>query len=156
MAPSLFRSPVQLPPADALELSKQAPAILRSFPSTVSSSAITDLFSAPENPELWLTYENLILSSLRTGDDKAAHECLARLLARFGNENERVMALGGLVKEAEAANNGELERVLKEYDQILSENDTNIVRRRRSPTLPPPCLYLGVPLLTSNSRNSLS
>ncbi|KAK4163611.1 TPR repeat protein oca3 [Cladorrhinum sp. PSN259] len=131
MAPSLFRSPVQLLPAEALELSKQAPGILRSSPST-SSSAISALFSAPEKPELWISYENLILSSLRTGDDKAASQCLARLVARFGEDNERVMALRGLVKEAEAQNNGELEKILKEYDQILSENDTNIpIMKRR-------------------------
>lgn len=68
------------------------------------------------------------MSCLRTGDDQAAHQCLKRLVARFGNDNERVQALSGLVKEAEAQNNGELEEVLKEYNQILGENGTNIVR----------------------------
>ncbi|KAK4228272.1 TPR repeat protein oca3 [Podospora fimiseda] len=132
MAPSVFRSPVQLPPAEALELSKQAPAILRSSANTASTSAIGAIFSAPEKPEEWITYENLILSSLRTGDDKAANQCLARLVARFGENNERVMALRGLIKEAEAQNDGELEKILKEYDQILSENDTNIpIAKRR-------------------------
>jgi hypothetical protein len=48
-------------------------------------------------------------------------------VARFGNDNERVMALKGLVKEAEANNNGALEKVLKEYEGILAENSTNIV-----------------------------
>lgn len=43
-----------------------------------------------------------------------------------------MMALRGLVKEAEAQNNGELEKVLKEYDEILSGNDTNIpIMKRR-------------------------
>ncbi|KAL2143701.1 hypothetical protein VTI28DRAFT_10131 [Corynascus sepedonium] len=132
MAPSVLQSPVQLPPAAALSLSQQAPAILRNSPSTASSSPFGTLLSGSEKPEQWLQYENLILSCLRTGDDQAAHVCLGRLVARFGDDNERVQALRGLVKEAEAKNNGALEDVLKEYDEILSENDTNIpVAKRR-------------------------
>lgn len=130
MAPSLLHPPTQLPPASALALSQQAPAVLRSSPASVSSSPLSALFSAPEKPELWIKYENLILSCLRTGDDQSAHQCLERLVARFGADNERVQALRGLVKEAEAADNSALEDVLKEYEQILSENDTNIVGRR--------------------------
>lgn len=86
------------------------------------------MFSEKESPELWLKYENLLLSCLRTGDEQAAHQCLERLVTRFGDENERIMAFKGLLKEADAQNNGELDRILKEYDQILGENDTNIVR----------------------------
>lgn len=42
------------------------------------------------------------------------------------------MALKGMVKEAEARDNTELEAVLKEYDQLLSDNDTNIpIMKRR-------------------------
>lgn len=134
MAPSLIRSPVQLPPAEALALSQQAPVVLQSSPSTVSSSALGSLFSATEKPELWIQYENLILSCLRTGDDRAAQECYDRLAARFGN-NDRVKALGGLIKEAQAQNNGELEKVLKEYDQMLEENNTNLVREPHFPFL---------------------
>ncbi|GAB1314070.1 Inositol phosphatase SIW14 [Madurella fahalii] len=132
MAPTVLYPPTQLPPASALALSQQAPLILRSSPATVSSSPFSALFSAPEKPELWMKYENLILSCLRTGDDQAAHQCLERLITRFGDGNERVQALRGLVKEAEAQNNGALEDVLKEYDQILAENDTNIpIAKRR-------------------------
>ncbi|KAK4177950.1 hypothetical protein QBC36DRAFT_121449 [Triangularia setosa] len=131
MAPSLIRSPVQLPPAEALATSQQAPVVLQSSPSTVSSSALGSLFSATEKPELWIQYENLILSCLRTGDDRAAQECHNRLVARFGN-NDRVKALGGLIKEAQAQNNGELEKILKEYDQMLDENNTNLpIMKRR-------------------------
>lgn len=48
-------------------------------------------------------------------------------MLRFGEGNERVQALQGLVKEADANNTGAFEKVLKEYDAILAENDTNIV-----------------------------
>jgi hypothetical protein len=89
---------------------------------------LASAFSASESPELWLKYENLLLSCLRTGDEQAAHQCLDRLVARFGGNNERVLALKGLVKEADASSNAELEKVLKEYDEILAENGTNIVR----------------------------
>ncbi|KAK4154583.1 hypothetical protein C8A00DRAFT_14277 [Chaetomidium leptoderma] len=132
MASSVLYPPTQRSPAGALALSQQAPAILRSSPSTVSSSPLNALLSGSEKSEMWLQYENLILSCLRTGDDQAAHQCLKRLVARFGTDNERVQALMGLVKEAEANNNGELEDVLKGYGEILSENDTNVpIAKRR-------------------------
>ncbi|KAL2160595.1 hypothetical protein VTH06DRAFT_1283 [Thermothelomyces fergusii] len=132
MSSTVLQTPVQLSPAAALALSQQAPAILRSSASTASSSPFGTLLSGSEKPEQWLQYENLILACLRTGDDQAAHACLGRLVARFGDDNERVQALRGLVKEAEAKSNGALEDVLKEYDQILGQNDTNIpVAKRR-------------------------
>lgn len=132
MAPPILQSPVQLSPAAALALSQQAPAFLRSSPSTVSSSPLSTLFSGPEKSEQWLQYENLIVSCLRTGDDQAAHQCLQRLVARFGDDNERVQAIRGLVKEAQAQGNGALEEVLNEYNQILEENDANIpIAKRR-------------------------
>lgn len=127
MAPSLLRPPSHLSPQQALELSQRAPGVLASSPSTISSSALASVFSAPESTELWLTYENLLLSCLRTGDEKAAHECLERLVKRFGDDNERIMAFTGLLKEAEAPDYMALEKVLKEYDGILAENHTNIV-----------------------------
>lgn len=133
MPPSLLHPPGQLSPAAALYLSQQAPAVLQGSPSSVSSSPLSALFSEKESPELWLKYENLLLSCLRTGDEQAAHQCLERLVTRFGDDNERIMAFKGLLKEADAQNNGELERILKEYDQILGENDTNIVRLRLPP-----------------------
>jgi hypothetical protein len=126
MAPSALQPPTQLPPAAALALSQQAPTILRSSRPKPSSPL------SSENSDQWLQYENLILSCLRTGDDQAAHSCLRRLITRFGDDNERVQALRGLVKEAEAKNNNELEDILKEYNQILSGNDTNIVRLHSS------------------------
>jgi ER membrane protein complex subunit 2 len=128
MAPSLLQPPGQLSPADALRLSQRAPRVLENSPSHISSSPLTSPFSASESAELWINYENLFLSCIRTGDNPAAHECLERLIRRFGDDNERVMAFKGLLKEADASNSQELDLVLKEYDEILSENSTNIVR----------------------------
>lgn len=133
MAPPTLLPASQLSPADALAVAQQAPAFLRSSPATVSSSPLNTLLYGSEKSELWLQYENLILTCLRTGDDTAAHAALRRIVSRFGDDNERVQALQGLVKEAEAQNDGELEKVLKEYNQILSVNDTNIVRPRLLP-----------------------
>lgn len=132
MAPSLLHPPSHLSPAQALELSQRAPAILQNSPRTISSSPLASLFSSPENTELWITVENLLLSCLRTGDEKAAHECLERLILRFGEDNERIMAFMGLVKEADAPNNAALEKVLKEYDEIIAKNEINIpIAKRR-------------------------
>lgn len=127
MAPSLVQPQGHLSPAEALHLAQQAPTILRSNPKAVSASPLQFLFSAPETAELWTIYENLLLTCLRTGDDAAAHQCLERLVLRFGDKNERVMALKGLVKEAEASNPSELEKVLIEYDLLLEEDGANIV-----------------------------
>lgn len=132
MPPSLLHPPSQLSPSAALQLSQQAPNVLSESLSAVSSSPFS-LFSAAETPELWIKYENLLLSCLRTGDERAAHECLERLTTRFGKTNERVMALSGLVKEADAQNPDDLEKVLKEYDEVLSEDSANIVRCPRGP-----------------------
>ncbi|KAK5663004.1 hypothetical protein OQA88_6418 [Cercophora sp. LCS_1] len=132
MAPSLLHPPSQLSPGDALQLSQQAPSVLQNSASTTSSSPFNALLSNPETADQWVQHENLLLSCLRTGDEVAANRCLEKLLARFSEDNERVMALRGLVKEAEAQNNGELEKVLHEYDQILSNNNTNIpITKRR-------------------------
>lgn len=51
---------------------------------------------------------------------------------RFGHDNERIMALKGLLKEADADDDATLDVILKEYDQILQENPTNIVSLARS------------------------
>ncbi|ROV87887.1 hypothetical protein VMCG_10291 [Cytospora schulzeri] len=132
MAPSLLHPPSHLSPAQALELSQRAPTLLRRNPKAISSSPLASLFSQPESTELWIIYENLLLSCLRTGDEEAAHECIERLVQRFGQDNERIMAFMGLVQEAEASNNADLEKILKEYDEVLAKNDTNIpITKRR-------------------------
>ncbi|KAI9158777.1 kinetoplast-associated protein KAP [Paramyrothecium foliicola] len=135
MSGSLIQPAAHLSSAEALQLAQQAPTILRSNPKAISSSPLSFLFSATENAELWTIYENLLLTCLRTGDDDAAHQCLERLVLRFGDSNERVMALKGLVKEAQASNHSELEKVLKEYDAILKEDATNIPIAKRKVAL---------------------
>lgn len=126
----LLHPPSHLPPATALQNSQQAPAILENSAGSISQSLVGSLLAAPETSELWTTYENLLLSCLRTGDDEAAHKCLARLVNRFGDEHERIQALIGLVKEAEARDTATLAVILGEYDEILRETATNIVSRR--------------------------
>lgn len=73
-------------------------------------------------------YEKLLLSCLRTGDDKAAHICLEKLIDRFGATSERVMGLRGLYQEAVAQDDSALQKVLEEYSTVLAEDPTNTVR----------------------------
>jgi len=128
----LLHPPSHLPPATALQNSQRAPAILENSAGSISQSLVGSLLAAPETSELWTTYENLLLSCLRTGDDEAAHKCLARLVNRFGDEHERIQALIGLVKEAEAKDTATLTIILGEYDEILRETATNIpIAKRR-------------------------
>jgi hypothetical protein len=129
MSSSLLRPPSHLSPATALHLAQQAPQIIKSSPGSISTSVLQSLLSASETPELWTIYENLLLSCLRTGDDESAHMCLGRLINRFGDDNERIMALIGLMKEADAEDNATLQAILKEYETILQKSPTNIVRR---------------------------
>ena len=128
MAPSLLRPQGHFSPEEVLQLAQQAPEILRGNPKAFSSSPLSFLFTPPETPELWTIYENLLLSCLRVGDEQAAHQCLERLVIRFGDDNERIMAFKGLVKEADAKGDAGLDAVLKEYQAILAEDATNIVR----------------------------
>ena len=128
MSSSILHPPAHLPPSVALQLSQQAPALLSKTPSSIASYSLSSVYAAPETPELWTTYENLMLSCLRTGDQQSARVCLERLLSRFGGSNERLMALQGLYQEATAENDTELQRVLKEYDAILKSDPSNMVR----------------------------
>ncbi|KAI1188273.1 tetratricopeptide [Nemania serpens] len=133
MSSALLHPPSHLPPATALHLSQQAPSILENSPGAISTSALQSIFSASETPELWTIYENLLLSCLRTGDDESAHLCLGRLVNRFGSDNERVMALEGLLKEATATDTAALDLVLQEYEQILQGNPPNVpIAKRRA------------------------
>jgi tetratricopeptide (TPR) repeat protein len=53
---------------------------------------------------------------------------LDRLLSRFGESNERIMALQGLYREATAESDSDLQKVLTEYDSILKGDPGNMVR----------------------------
>jgi hypothetical protein len=127
MASSLLHPPSHLPPNVALRLSQQAPSLLRNTPSSISPYSISSLWSAAESAELWTTYENLMLSCLRTGDEQSAHLCLQRLTERFGAENERLMALRGVFQEATADDDAALKTILEEYEKILVADPSNMV-----------------------------
>ncbi|TGO24308.1 hypothetical protein BPAE_0106g00120 [Botrytis paeoniae] len=134
MSSALLHPPAHLPPALALQNSQQAPSILRNTPSSISSWSLSSIWTAAESPELWTTYENLLMSCLRTGDEKSAQLCIKRLQERFGVENERIMAMRGLLCEVNAEDNAALQKVLDGYEQNLSDNPNNmpILKRRIS------------------------
>ncbi|SPO00693.1 related to kinetoplast-associated protein KAP [Cephalotrichum gorgonifer] len=135
MAPSLLRPQAHLSNQEILELAQQAPSILRKNPRAFETSPLLALFTASENTELWIIYENLLLACLRIEDDRSAVEILARLALRFGDDNQRIMALKGLVREAQAKDNAELEEILKGYETVLIDignSGTNIpIAKRR-------------------------
>ena len=134
MSIDLLQPTTHVPPSTALRISQQAPAILRSSSSFKIPYPLS-LIVSTESQELWTTYENLFLVCLRTGDDKSALNCLDRLTERFGNDNERIMALRGMYHEATAENSKALEEVLEGYVQILQENPTNVPIRKRTAAL---------------------
>lgn len=123
-----LNSPLRMHNAEALGLSQQTAQHLQKHASTGLTTIPIPFLSYPESTELWLTYERLLLSCLRTGDDKEAHRCLEKLIDRFGSTNERVMGLRGLYQEAVAKNDAALDRILKEYNEVLAEDSVNAVR----------------------------
>ena len=116
----------QMSNVEALQLSQYAPQFLKKHESS-RMSVILPYLSVSESSDLWLTYEQLLFSNLRTGDDKSALLCLDNLISRFGANNERVMALRGIYQESVAEDNEALEKVLQQYETILLEDPTNTV-----------------------------
>lgn len=110
---------------DVLKFSQNAPQYLQKQ-ANVQTSTLPFL-SATESSDVWITYEQLLLSCLRTGDDESALLCLDSLISRFGADNERIMALRGLYQEAVAEDETALDKVLQKYEQIILEDPTNIV-----------------------------
>lgn len=119
-----------VPPSTAVQISQQAPQTLQRSPKTSVPWPLS-IFTSNETQETWNIYENLFLSCLRTGDDKSAFICLERLTDRFGERNERVMALRGMYNESLAENDAEVEKVLKNYESTLKESPLNMPIRKR-------------------------
>ena len=76
---------------------------------------------------MWTDNEKLLIACLRTGDDKSAFLCLERLTQRFGAEDDRVLALKGLYREATAKSPAELEKILQDYETILEAKPMSVV-----------------------------
>ena len=124
---SLLHPPTHLPPSVALHLSQQAPLLLqKASPSQLFPSI--PYLTTQESAETWTNYENLLVSCLRTGDDKSARLCLERLSERFGERNERVMGLKGLYDEAVAEDRAALGHILMGYEEILQQDPVNMVK----------------------------
>ncbi|KAI4156715.1 MAG: hypothetical protein LQ340_000068 [Diploschistes diacapsis] len=93
------------------------------------------LLTPPETSELWYVYEQLLVSCLQCGDDKSANMCLERLAGRFDSSNERVMGLKGMYDEAVAEDSRDLETILQNYRNTLSQRPTNGAIAKRQTAL---------------------
>ena len=131
---------------DALILSQQTTAFLRDhrlekplFPVPIP------LLSSADSIDHWTRCEKLMLAALRVGDDKAAFQCLERLIQRFGATDERVMGLRGLYQESVAEGQKALESVLKEYQDVLAEDPVNMVSGQHPVVAITPLIWLGHP-----------
>lgn len=137
MSTSLLQPPTKSSPQTALHLSQQAKPFFNSQSSWLSSLPYPlSLFINTESQEKWQTYENIFLACLRTGDNSSAYLCLEELTDRFGQKNDRILALQGLYKEATAKDNKELQDVLAWYHDILKEDPTVFsIQKRRAALL---------------------
>lgn len=113
--------------SEALSLSQQTAQYLKKYASTGTLTIPIPFLSYREATDTWLMCEKLFLSCLRTGDDKAAFNCLEKLTDRFGATNDRIMGLRGIYQEAVAKDDAALERVLQKYNEILAEETVNMV-----------------------------
>lgn len=123
-------SPIRQPHSVALSVSQQLQRFLRDNAATGALGYPVPFLSTPESGDVWMEHEKLLVSCLRTGDDKGAFLCLERLIGRFGATNERVMGLRGLYQEALAEDETALRQVLREYDDVLAGDVTNTVCSR--------------------------
>ncbi|KAK5123985.1 hypothetical protein LTR85_002182 [Meristemomyces frigidus] len=136
MSTTLLQPPTTASPRTTITLSQQAThffAAQRTWLTTLPYPL--NRLLPTESQEKWLAYENVFLACLRTGDNDAAYTALQALTARFGNDNERVMVLGGLYQEATASSQAELEEVMRSYDEILKEDPTVFALRKRRAAL---------------------
>ncbi|ETN38942.1 uncharacterized protein HMPREF1541_06984 [Cyphellophora europaea CBS 101466] len=118
-------------PKDALQLAQKAPRVLAKSASIATTFPMS-VVGTPESPETWVELASLFYACLRTGDDKSAYLALERLTKRFGEDNDRVMAMRGMYQEAVAQGDEELRSILQDYNKILSTNPVNVpILKRR-------------------------
>lgn len=126
MSTDLLRPPATLTAAEALHRSQQAPYVLTQASWTLPWPL--SLLITSDAPEKWTIYENLFYSCLRTGDNRSAFMCLERLKERFGESSERVMGLMAVYHEAVAANKEVMENFSAQFQEVINEQPTNMVR----------------------------
>lgn len=131
MSVDLVHPPPKASPQQAISISQLAPQIIKNAPSRPLPWPLS-LLSSQDTEETWATYENLYLSCLRTGDDKSAKALLDKLIVRFGDQNERVMAYQAMYAEARADNENDQSSLLKDLSDLLDADPTNIpIQKRR-------------------------
>jgi hypothetical protein len=125
MSVDLVYPPPDVSPETALQISQKAPQVLKNdsgtLPYPLSTLAIAD------TPERWTAYENLYVSCLRTGDDSSARAILDKLVQRFGDKNERVMAYQAMMAEAKAETEQDAIKVLKDLGEEIDADPSNFV-----------------------------
>jgi tetratricopeptide (TPR) repeat protein len=135
MATSLLQAPTNATPEVTLNLKEHAPEFFKSQRNWGLPWPLNLLLNS-ESQEKWQIYENILLACLRTGDNESAYLCLEELTDRFGVENDRVLALRALYKEATANTQQELATVMQQYQDMLKEDPSVIsIRKRRAALL---------------------
>lgn len=129
---ALLEAPSSLDPAHAHTIVNAAPAFLKAQKAAFKLPYPANLLISNESQEKWISYENILVASLQTGDHKIAQECVQALTDRFGKLNEKVIIFRGMYEEAIAANDAELNKTLTTYDDVIKELPTMLgVRKRR-------------------------
>jgi hypothetical protein len=129
MSVDLVYPPPNISPETALQISQRAPQVLQKESRTLPFPL--SILSASDTPEKWTKYENMYVSCLRTGDDKSARMILDKLVERFGDKNERVMAYQAMMAEVKAETEQDAIKVLKELGDEIDSDPSNFVSKTR-------------------------
>jgi len=131
MSIDLVHPPPSPSPETSLKISQLAPQVIKHTSRTQLPYPFS-LLTGDQTSDTWTSLENLYMQCLRTGDDKSARQILDRLVSRFGERNERVMAYQGMWEEATAQNEDQVKQVLNLYNKLLEEDPANIpIQKRR-------------------------
>jgi hypothetical protein len=125
MSVDLLHPPPNISPETALQISQKAPQVLQNDSGNLPFPL--SILSASDTPERWTAYENLYVSCLRTGDDKSARAILDKLVERFGDKNERVMAYQAMMAEVKAETDQDAVKVLKDFGDAIDADPSNFV-----------------------------
>jgi len=130
MSVDLVHSPPHISPQQALRISQKAPQVLKNAPSKPLPWPLS-LISSEDTEETWATYENLFLSCLRTGDDKSARAILDKLISRFSDQNERIIAYQTMYAESRVESEKDQVNLLRDIGAMLEEDPTNMPLQKR-------------------------
>ncbi|KAJ8611893.1 hypothetical protein MRB53_037689 [Persea americana] len=132
---TLLEPPRPSDPAHTQAILSEAPKFLSKQRNAIKLPYPLNLLVSDESQEKWVAYENILVASIDAKQTEIAKQCIEEITERFGSTNERVIIFKGMYDEAVATNDGQLNAVLKRYDEVLTESPTLFGVKKRKVAL---------------------